>query len=531
MNDVMIVIISTFAIATVLNIILRKFGVPTIIGYIFTGVVITSLFGLEHTSNEIKDIAEFGIVFLMFTIGLEFSIAHLKSMKEEVFLNGLLQITLSSLIFFIIIHIIIGIDTKSSIIIASAISLSSTAIVLKVLNESDKINTTFGKKALGILLFQDIAVIPILLMVDIFTNSTQSISTLLFYTLINAIIALSIMFIFGKYIVEKFLEVSSKSNEIYIASILLIVLASSYLAHTLGFSYSLGAFIAGMTIAETKYKHQIEADLIPFRDLLLGLFFITIGMGIDINLVMDNILLILLLVVLIMSIKALIIYFVIIFKSYPRVAFKSALSLSQIGEFSLVILSLASGYSLLDNSIVQILIPSIVISMIFTPFILNHLADIVDIIIKEEPLEVEVSSGGYNNHIIVCGYSATGKSIVKKLKKRKIPYIIIEHNIKLVEQAKRGNKNIIFGNATQTSLLEKLDVKKASSVIITMENFKKITMIIDRVKSISSDIDVIAKVVNKKEVELLKEYNLKHVLNRSDIMSDILLDEALSCKL
>jgi len=531
MPDIMIIIISTFAIATLLNIILKKFGVPTIIGYIFTGVVITALFGLRDTSDEIEHIAEFGIVFLMFTIGLEFSIAHLKSMKEEVFINGLLQVTISSIIFFVIIHIIIGIDIKSSIIIASAISLSSTAIVLKVLNESDKINSSFGKKALGILLFQDIAVIPILLMVDIFTNSNQSISTLLFYTLINAIIALSIMFIFGKYIVERFLEISSSSNEIYIASILLIVLASSYLAHTLGFSYSLGAFIAGMTIAETKYKHQIEADLIPFRDLLLGLFFITIGMGIDINIVVNNILLILLLVVVIMSIKAVIIYSIIIYKSYPRVAFKSALSLSQIGEFSLVILSIASGYSLVEDNIVQILIPSIVISMIFTPFILNHLADISDIVIKEDPLDVEVCSRGYSNHIIVCGYSATGKSIVKKLKKRKIPYVIIEHNIKLVEQAKRTNKNIIFGNATQVSLLEKLDIKKASAVIIAMENFKKINMVIDRVKSISNDIDVIAKVVNKKEAKLLEEYNLKHIVNRSDIMSELLLEEALSCKL
>lgn len=532
MNDVMIIIISTFTIAIALNIFLKRYGIPTIIGYIFTGLFISKIFGLHSGHNDtLTHIAEFGIVFLMFTIGLEFSIAHLKSMKEEVFVNGALQVSLSALLFFTLITLFIDIEIKSALVIAAAISLSSTAIVLKVLNESGQIGTQFGKKSLGVLLFQDIAVIPILLMVDIFSNSDQSLTTLLLYTFVQAIIALSILFIFGKYIVERFLELSYSSNEIYIASVLLIVIASSYLAHIFGFSYSLGAFIAGMTIAETKYKHQIEADLIPFRDLLLGLFFITIGMQIDITVIVKNIAIIVMLLFSIMIFKALVIYFIMVRNSLNRTALKSALALSQIGEFSLVILALANSSALVENRIVQILLATVVLSMIVTPFIFNNLSRIADIIMPQPIPETPIACEGCANHIIVCGYANTGKGVVNKLIRKNIPYVIIEHDLKLVEQAKRANRNIILGNATQISLLEKLNIHQASGVIVAIDNFQKLHLVIDTIKSMSKDIDVIVKVANKQEYKFLSEYKLKHILNRADIMSGILVEEALSCKL
>jgi len=532
MNEVMIVIIATFTIAITLNIFLKRYGIPTIIGYIFTGLIISKAFGLHSGHDDtLSHVAEFGIVFLMFTIGLEFSIAHLKSMKEEVFVNGALQVSLTALFFFILITILLDIPIKSAIIIAAAISLSSTAIVLKVLNESGKISSEFGKKSLGVLLFQDIAVIPILLMVDIFTNTDQSLGMLLLYTFFEAIIALSILFVFGKYLVERILELSYSSNEIYIASILLIVIASSYLAHLFGFSFSLGAFIAGMTIAETKYKHQIEADLIPFRDLLLGLFFITIGMQIDIAVIAKNISIIIMLLFSIMILKAFMIYWIIIRKTPKRTAFKSALALSQIGEFSMVVLALANSSALVDNHIIQILLATIVLSMIATPFILNNLSRIADIFASETIPDTPIRCENCANHIIVCGYANTGKSIVKKLIEKNIPYIIIEHDIKLVEQAKEADLNIMLGNAAQISLLEKLNVRKASGVIVAIDNFHKLHLVIDTIKSISQDIDVIAKVANKKEYDVLAQYKLKHVLNRADIMSDIIVQEALSCNL
>jgi len=532
MNE-MVAIISTFSIAIAINIFLKRYGIPTIIGYIFTGLIISKVFGLHSGHDDtLAHIAEFGIVFLMFTIGLEFSITQLRIMREEVFVNGALQVSLSALLFFTLATIFFDIDLRSSIVIGAAISLSSTAIVLKILNESGQIGTEFGKKSLGILLFQDIAVIPILLLVDILTNSDQSIGTLLFYTLIDAIIALSILFVFGKYIVERILELSYSSNEIYIASILLIVIASSYLAHIFGFSYSLGAFIAGMTIAETKYKHQIEADLIPFRDLLLGLFFITIGMQIDISFIGAHLAKILILLVLIMLFKAAMIYLILFRKTTNRTAFKSAFALSQIGEFSMVVLALSNSSSLIDNGIVQILLATVVLSMIITPFILNNLSAIADIVVPEDVPDLPIIDGSkYENHIIVCGYANTGKGVVKKLIRKNIPHIIIEHDLKLVEQARRAKRNIVLGNAAQIELLEALNIHKASAVIVAIDNFQKLHLVVDTIKSMGQDIDIIVKVANRKEYEFLQEYDLKHVLNRADIMSGILVEEALHCKL
>ena len=251
------IIIVTLFVSTFLNLLLKHFQIPTIIGYIATGIIIAYGFNLHSAvhNHDLKIIAEFGVVFLMFTIGLEFSIQHLISMKKEVFLYGGLQVLLSALFFGFIANTVFGIEPKSAIIIAFALALSSTAIVLKTLNENGGINQIYGRKVLGILLFQDIAVIPILLMITIFSVEDKSISSLLVETAIDATILLIGLLLIGKYLLEPFFYYvsKSKSNEIFISSILLIVIGASYLAHAFSFSYSLGAFIAGMMIAETQY--------------------------------------------------------------------------------------------------------------------------------------------------------------------------------------------------------------------------------------------------------------------------------------
>ncbi|MGM0533683.1 MAG: cation:proton antiporter [Campylobacterota bacterium] len=533
MESILIVILSAIAIATILNVILRRFNVPTIIGYIFTGAMIAYMFDLGSAHNgELAHIAEFGIVFLMFTIGLEISFAHLKSMKYEVFVNGAVQVLLTAAVVFAIAHFGFGQEIKSSIIIGAAIALSSTAIVLKVLNESGKINSEFGKRSLGILLFQDMAVVPILLMITIFASDDSSLGQLMTTTLINAVIALLILYILGKYVLERVLKLVADSNEIYMGAILLIVVGSSYIAHAFGFSYSLGAFIAGMMIAETKYRHQIEADLIPFRDILLGLFFITIGMQIDFSTLGQNIYGILGFLVTIMTMKALLIFAIVRVSSQKRTAIKTAMALSQIGEFSLAIVALANSNGLLEPSTVQVLIVTVVLSMIITPFILNHISKLADIFAKEStPEDLIIQSAGYRNHVIVCGYGNTGQDIVKRLEKQSIPYVIIEIDLKLVEQGKAEGRNIVFGNAAQKTVLENVDIKNASSIIVAIDNFAKLQMVVEIVHQIRPGIDVVARVENQMQKEILGNFHLKHVVSNSAVMADLLVDEALSCKL
>ncbi|MFK7780200.1 MAG: cation:proton antiporter, partial [Candidatus Gracilibacteria bacterium] len=257
------IIVTAIFIATIFNIILHKFKLPTIIGYILTGTIISYLFGLDNmaANYDLKTIAEFGIVFLMFTIGLEFSFKHLIKMKKNVFLFGSMQFFITTIVFYYLSTLLFGLEVKESIIIALGLTLSSTAIVLKILKENGGINKHYGNRSVGILIFQDLMVIPIMLLITVFSSTDTQIGILLGKTIISALILLFILWILAKFLLDHFLYkvAKTKSNEIFIGSILFIVIGSSALAHSLGFSYTLGAFLAGILIAETHYKHQVEA--------------------------------------------------------------------------------------------------------------------------------------------------------------------------------------------------------------------------------------------------------------------------------
>lgn len=513
------IIIFTILISTLINLLLKRFDIPTIIGYIITGVFIAYGFNLHDAvhNKELKEIAEFGVVFLMFTIGLEFSVKHLMRMKKEVFLYGGIQVILTSIIFVLIANYVFGIETKSAIIIGVAMALSSTAIVLKLLNESGQINQVYGRKVLGVLLFQDIAVIPILLMITIFAIKDASVTDLLLLTLGKAIILLFGLFLAGKYLLEPFFDQvsKSKSNEIFISSILLIVIGSSFVAHQLGFSYSLGAFIAGMMIADTHYKHQVEADLIPFRDLLLGVFFITVGMQLNFAIIYENIFTIALLLPALIVLKTAIIFAIFKFNSSSRDALKTALSIFQLGEFALVIFELSYAKGLLDPIIGQVLIVTVVISMIMTPFVLKNLTKIVDLFNFREregkaisPIEIEK----LNNHIVLIGYGRLGKHISKLIQKEGLEFIVIEGDIQTVKEAQMKHLPVIFGNAAQKNILESVNIKEASAVIISLGNSQKLNHICEVVNELTHNARTIVKVNRIEEKEALSKLNLTHIV-------------------
>ena len=528
MEDLLLVILTATIIATFLNLILKRFHVPTIIGYIFTGTIISYAFSL-HTNAQLDKVAEFGIVFLMFTIGLEFSINHLMRMKKDVFLNGTIQVMVTGGIFSLLAEYLFDIETKSAIIIGFAFALSSTAIVLKILNDNGNIHKTYGRKVLGILLFQDIAVIPLLLMINIFTATQSSISYLVAETIISAVLLLGLLFIVGKYLLNPFFDsvVSSDSEEIFIASVLLLVIGASYLAHLFGFTYSLGAFIAGMMISETKYKHQVEADLIPFRDILLGLFFITIGMQIDVVIIQDYFFVIIALLITVMVVKAIIIFLLLIFSNNKRISVKAALSISQVGEFSLAVFALASSSSLLDPVINQILIVMVALSMIITPFILKNTKLIADIVIKDNEDDHAIVSSGWSDHIIVCGYGKLGQEIVYRLKRMDVKYLVIEYDINLVKLGKQRNEPVFFGNAAMKSILVQTGVKSCKSVIVAISNEKKLRRICELLNSFKKPINTVVKVSNYEEKVLLDDLHVNHIVNQGREVAKSLIKEAL----
>jgi len=531
-------IVLTIFIATITNLILIRFHIPTIIGYIATGIIISYFLQLSHATHsaELHTIAEFGIVFLMFTIGLEFSIHHLVKMRYEVFLYGSLQVGISMLVFYMLSHYIFSLDFQSSIIIAAALALSSTAIVLKILNSNREISKEYGKRSLGILIFQDIMVVPILLMITILSADNISLGSLLLKTFFDALLLFAALWAFGKFILEPFFQevVKSDSHEIFIGSVLFLVMGASTLAHSLGFSYSLGALIAGMIIAETRYKHQVEADLIPFRDLLLGLFFITVGMQIDFAIISEYYLHIVALLLLFTVIKIAIIFLLLLKSAKKRVAMKTALALFQLGEFGLVVFELAGAKNLIDPTVSQILIVTIAISMIITPFVLRNISSLSNFLLREdeyqecsilEPTEL-------HDHIIILGYGRLGRKISEKLDARGVKYIAVEHNIYNVEEGQKNAKNVIFGNAANKSILESVNIKNAAVVIIALDNSEKLHLICDVLHQMATKAKVVIKVDRFVEKEdLHEEFPQFEILVGTEQMARGMVDSVLKCKI
>jgi len=520
------IIVTTIFITLVLNIFLKKIHLPTIIGYILTGTIIAYLFGIHEAvhNHTLKEIAEFGVVFLMFTIGLEFSIEHLKKMKYEVFVAGSLQIFLTTSVVFVMAYYIFNIDIKTSFIISLVITLSSTAIVLKTFNETGEINKRYGKRSLGILIMQDIAVIPILLVIGFMSNDVQAdISTVLLEMFSSAMLLLMLLFVVGKYLLEPFFNAiaKTKSDELFVSTILFLAIGSSYLAHILGFSYSLGAFMAGMLIAETTYKHQAEADLVPFRDILLGIFFITVGMQINFDVIFIYIHIIAMLLAGVMVLKFFIVYIIVRFNENKRVSFKTALALLQIGEFSLALLELARANSLILPLYGQIFIVTIVLSMIITPFILKNLTLMADVLVtQDEVIQNELDTKTMIDHTIILGFGEFGRNVAKKLKEYEEDYIALDNNLEIYHRAYNDGEAIIFGNASKKMVLESLHIKDAKAIIVAIDNPKKLYSTCENILKIVPSEKLIVKVHSKNEKEMIEHLGVRHIFIENEILSE-----------
>lgn len=548
MDNLVYIFIIAAGAAILFNLVFRRYGIPTIIGYIATGIFISQLFGLKN-NHDLSFVAEFGIVFLMFTIGLEFSIKHLMSMKKYVFIYGPIQVFATGFVCSLLSVYMFDIDMKGAIIIGFALSLSSTAIVLKTLNDNGHIAKRYGRKVLGILLFQDIAVIPLLLMIDIFNAKDGSVGSLIFTSMVSAVILIVILYFIGKYILSRVLHlvVSANSKEIFITTILFTVIGSSFLAHYFGFSYSLGAFIAGMLIAETQYKHQIETDLIPFRDLLLGLFFITVGMQINFSVIASNLFIVVSILIAVLIIKALIIYLFLMISARKKIALKAALSLAQVGEFALAIFTLLSVKGMADDKTLQILTAVVIISMVLTPFVLKNVSKIADKMEEQDELNkaidpinkqdemqelVNIDIPECKEHFIVCGYGKLGREIVRQLKAKNCSYIVLENDVSLVERGKNSNDNVYYGNAVQKTTLEKAHIKSCIATIIAVSNEQKSELIANSIKDLGYNVNTIIRFADTIEKGLYTDFGDKfYLVKEREAVANAIIDKALECKI
>jgi monovalent cation:H+ antiporter-2, CPA2 family len=536
MESVLYYVTMALGISVIVNLFLKRLGISQIVGYILTGVAVAYLFDLRHMadSHMLEQAAEFGVVFLMFTIGLEVSLQRLASMKVDVFVNGFLQVTLSATIFFVLARTLFGLNLETALITAMALSLSSTAVVLTHLKLTKDIHRPYGQRSMGILIFQDIAVIPILLLIGFLSSDGSNINEVLIQTAVSAVMIAGLLFVVGKRLMTWLLHFSSNSqvDELFMGSVLVIVVGASLLAHMFGFTYSLGAFIAGMIIAETIYHHKVEADIAPFKDLLLGTFFVTVGMKIDLAYFEEHFFTIVLVLAVILLIKAVVIFWVIRLSSKIKIAFKTSLALSQVGEFSFAIFALASNQRILDDQLVQMLVLTVVLSILITPFILANIPRISALLFKEPGVTEDFSMlSKYTNHVVVCGYSTVGKFVAKELRSRGINYVIIDNNYRHVQEGIEEGEEIYYGDMAKLQILEKLHVDQAVSVIVTLDNLEKKRLVCESVLKYYPNVKVVVKVISLEEKEVLIDLPIAVTVDGKKEVASRLVGEAMQCDL
>ncbi|GIT97306.1 cation:proton antiporter [Sulfurovum sp. TSL1] len=506
MDTLLLAIFATIFIATLLNIIFKKQNISHILGYIFTGTIISYLFDFNSLKiDSLELVGEFGIVFLMFTIGLELSFEKIKKMKETLLINGALQLFLSALFFFPLAFYAFHLDVTGSIIIALAFSLSSTAIVLPYLKESKDIYTPYGKKSVGILIFQDISVIPILLLITFLSYGASGTDISIMEVMLKTVLALVFIVLFIRYVGDKIVDTMLKFaartqlEEIFLGAIFTIVLGMAVLMHSIGFTYSLGAFIAGVLIADTKYAIKVESDILSYKDLLLSVFFFSVGTKIDIVYLFSNLHTVFLIFALVSLVKMGVIYLIIKRKGDTNTSMKTALALAQIGGFSFVIFDLASVNHLITQDMANFLFLITFVSMIVTPFVLNNIYKLSSYFEKEFYESDVITPIDKKNHIIIVGFGTLGRAVAKELYAKNIDFIIISDNLQHVLLARRINFLAYFGHLNKRPVMESLKVEESSGIIITMQDEHTKDLISQAVMEYYSDANIIIKVDTDEE--------------------------------
>ena len=534
MDSTLIILAVSLALASVLNIILTKFSISHIIGYIITGTIISIVFSIDggaaDSHNSLDLIGEFGIVFLMFTIGLEMSFAKLHKLKYLIFFNGFMQVALCSISIFCLAYFAFSVDVTSSVIISLAFSLSSTAIVLPYLKKSKDIITPYGEKSVAVLIFQDIAVIPILLLISFLADDSLPLSDILLKTALYGTIIIVFMFTIGKRIIAWLLHFSSKAQmeELFLGSVFTIVLGTSLIAHSFGFSYSLGAFIAGMIIAETKFHLKVETDIASYKDLLLGAFFFSIGTKIDVSYFASNFFIVLSLLVLVMLVKAVIIFLLIRHKSNKSESVKSAIALCQIGEFSFAIFTLAGNQNIITAELQSSLILITVLSMIVTPFMVNNIYKIAALFADDFFESDKITPIDASGHTIICGFEILGKIVARKLEKNNVKFYIISDNLQHVLVARERGYIAYFGHLDKLPVLDSLKVKDSHSVILTLDSLVTKQVIIEAVLNYYPDANIITQVNTRKEKLALNKFKINSLIHARNEIATLMVNESTS---
>lgn len=518
--------------AAVLVVVLcRTLHLPAILGYLVVGVAIgPHALGLINASSNTAAIAEFGVVFLMFSIGLEFSLAKLKTLRVDVFGLGGLQMLITALLFFVM-ALWLGAQWPFAIALSGAIALSSTAIVSKMLAERGELGTPHGQKIFGILLFQDLAVVPLLVLIPALGQPADQLAWALVYALLKAAAVLILLLGVGQKILRPWFDIVAKqhSSELFVLNVLLVTLGISYATELAGLSLSLGAFVAGMLIAETHYRHQVEEDIKPFRDILLGLFFITIGMQLNLGLLWQQMATVLGLFALMVIAKAGLIWLLSRkFKQNAPTATRIALALAQAGEFGFVVLALATKQLTYPEALYQSILAAMLLSMFVAPFVIQHSDWLVRKLCGSEWLnqsrnlhKLTQQAMQVDEHVILCGYGRSGQRIARLLAQEQVPFFALDLDPERVSQAAAAGDSVAYGDAAKREVLIAAGLPRAKALVISYADVSSSLKILHHVQAIAPELPVIVRSTDDKYIETLKAAGATEVV--AEIMEGSLM--------
>lgn len=520
LSDVLLLLLmAVFVVA-----IFKKLNLNPVLGYFVAGALI-STHGLNIMSaKDTRLIGEYGVVFLLFAIGLELSFDRLKSMRSHVFGFGTLQVVITAAIITFV-CLSFNLSVNASIIIGGSLALSSTAIVLQVIAEKRQQSTQVGRISLANLLMQDFAIVPLIILVSIMAGDV-AIGSAIGKAFLNALIAMVGIFVAGRLLLKPVFGMisssnSAKSNEIFIATTLLIALGSAWITEHMGLSLALGAFVAGILVAETEFRVQAEESIAPFKGLFLGLFFMSVGMSIDINLIIDKIALVTILSFSLIFVKFIILFILcLLFKFSLGTAIQASLLLAQGGELAFIIFDSASDQGILKESTSQILRLVVTVTMALTPLLSSFGKIIADNIEKRKRTGKTIQEKIYEdiadleNHVIIVGFGRVGIMVSRLLSAEKVHYVAIDINPETVFEMHKSGFPIYAGDASTEKSLKAVGVDRAKAVILAMKNevtCKKVAKAIRKFYP-ELDIPIVVRAEDLKEVHLFKEAGVNFVV-------------------
>ena len=526
MNEFSLAPIVIVLLVSVITVILcRKFNIPSMLGYLLVGFLAgPGMLSLIPKSHATDYLGEIGIVFLMFSIGLEFSLPKLRVMRRLVFGLGGLQVGITMLSVMGIL-MLTGVPFNWAFAVSGALAMSSTAIVSRILSEKTELGQPHGQMAMGVLLMQDFAVVPLMILIPALSGNggEGSLWAALGLAGLKMLITLGVLFVVGSKVMSRWFRMVAKrkSSELFMINVLLVTLGVAYLTELEGLSMALGAFVAGMLLSETEYRFQVEDDIRPFRDILLGFFFITVGMKLDVQALIGGWRQVLMLLAILLILKALVV-FAIAFKMRHSVgdSLKTALYLAQGGEFGFVMLAIAGQLDMVSPELEQAATAAVLLSMIIAPFVLGSSDALVGRLAKSswdmKSLDLHsmlVETMSKSDHVLIVGFGRGGQTVGRVLSQEDIPYFALDLDIARVQVARSAGEPVSFGDAKRREVLEAAGLGRAKMVVVTLNNMHETQHVLDNVLSMYPNMPVYVRATNDDYVKTFTDMGAEEAVS------------------